>query len=80
LDTMGLPEAVKLAERFTEFLEDDDKKVFEEMLKDAQVFTPQANKIVHVSARTEFPLVFAILFAHHRKLTRVEKEVILGKG
>ncbi len=49
------------------------------MLKDAQAYAPQANKIAQVSAYEEFPLLFTILFAHNRKITKVEKDQVLKK-
>ncbi len=76
---MGLPEAIKRAEKFAASLEAGDKEAFNDMLKDAQAYAPQANKIAQLSAVVEFPLIFSILFAHHRKLTRVEKTLILKK-
>ncbi len=76
---MGLPETIKHAEKFAAALEDGDKEAFANTLKDAQEYAPQANKIAHLSANVEFPLIFSILFAHNRRLTKVEKDQILKK-
>ncbi len=76
---MGLLEVIKDVEKFAASLEAGDKEAFEEMLKDAQAYAGQANKIADLYAVKEFPLIFSILFAHHRKLTKVEKDLILKR-
>lgn len=64
---------VEKLKRFQEFLRQEDKAVFEDMLDQCKLFASAAS--VMASPIKQIPLVISMLFAHHKKLTELEKRL-----
>jgi len=65
-------EVAKL-KRFQEFLRREDQTVFEDMLGQCKLLASAAS--VMASPIKQVPLIISILFAHHKKLTELEKRL-----
>ncbi len=59
--------------KFKQFLRVEDQMVFEDLLNQCKLYASAAG--VLASSVKEFPLLFAILFAHHKKLIELERRV-----
>jgi len=59
--------------KFKQFLRAEDQVVFEDLLNQCKLYASAAG--VLASSVKEFPLLIAILFAHHKKLTELERRV-----
>jgi len=64
---------VEKLKRFQEFLRQEDKAMFEDMLDQCKLFASAAS--VMASPIKQMPLIISILFAHHKKLTELEKRL-----
>jgi len=59
--------------KFKKFLRAEDQIVFEDLLDQCKLYASAAG--VLASSVKEFPLLLAILFAHHKKLTELERRM-----
>jgi 5,10-methenyltetrahydromethanopterin hydrogenase len=64
---------VEKLKRFQEFLRQEDKTIFEEMLDQCKLLASAAS--VMASPIKQIPLIVSILFAHQKKLTELEKRL-----
>ena len=64
---------VEKLKRFQEFLRQEDKAVFEEMLNQCRLLASAAS--VMASPLKQVPLIISMLFAHHKKLIELEKRL-----
>jgi len=51
----------------------DDKIIFEDLLNQCKLYASAASSLT--SPIKEIPLIMSILFAHHKKLTELEKRL-----
>jgi hypothetical protein len=59
--------------KFKQFLRAEDQIVFEDLLNQCKLYASAAG--VLASSVKEFPLLFAILFAHHKRITELERRM-----
>jgi hypothetical protein len=59
--------------KFKQFLRAEDQIVFDDLLNQCKLYASAAG--VLASSVKEFPLLIAILFAHHKKLTELERKI-----
>lgn len=59
--------------RFKQFLGPEDRLVFDDLLIQCKLYAPQAG--VLASPVKEVPLLLSMIFAHHRKLTELERRL-----
>ena len=59
--------------KFKQFLRAEDQIVFEDLLNQCKLYASAAG--VLASPVKEFPLLFAILFAHHKRITELERRM-----
>ena len=64
-------ELAKLS-KFKQFLRAEDQIAFEDLLNQCKLY---ASTGVLASSVKEFPLLLAILFAHHKKLAELERRM-----
>ena len=64
---------VEKLKRFQEFLRQEDKEVFEDMLDQCKLLASAAS--VMASPIKQVPLIISMLFAHQKKLTELEKRL-----
>jgi hypothetical protein len=64
---------VEKMKRFQEFLRQEDKSIFEDMLNQCRLFASAAS--VMASPLKQVPLIISMLFAHHKKLFELEKRL-----
>jgi hypothetical protein len=64
---------VEKLKRFQEFLRQDDKTIFQDMLNQCKLLASAAS--VMASPMKQIPLIISILFAHHKKLVQLEKRL-----
>jgi len=65
-------EAEKM-KKFRDSLRLDDKIIFEDLLNQCKLYASAASSLT--SPIKEIPLIMSILFAHHKKLTELEKRL-----
>ena len=65
-------ELAKLS-KFKQFLRAEDQIVFGDLLNQCKLYASAAG--VLASSVKEFPLLFAMLFAHHKRITEVERRM-----
>jgi len=68
---MVVEDEVEKLKRFQEFLRQEDKAIFEDMLNQCKLLASAAS--VMASPIKQIPLILSILFAHHKKLIQLEK-------
>jgi hypothetical protein len=64
---------VEKLKRFQEFLRQEDKAIFEDMLNQCKLLASAAS--VMASPIKQVPLIISMLFAHHKKLVELEKRI-----
>jgi hypothetical protein len=64
---------VEKLKRVQEFLDQGDKIIFEDMLDQCKLLASAAN--VMAFPIRQIPLIISMLFAHHKKLTELEKRL-----
>ncbi len=64
---------VEKLKRFQEFLREEDRAVFEDMLNQCRLLASAAS--VMASPLKQVPLIISMLFAHHKKLVELEKRL-----
>jgi hypothetical protein len=64
---------VEKLKRFQEFLRQEDKTMFEDMLDQCKLLASAAS--VMASPIRQVPLIISMLFAHHKKLAEIEKRL-----
>ena len=64
---------VEKLKRFQEFLRQEDKVMFEDMLNQCKLFASAAS--VMAAPIKQVPLIISMLFAHQKKLTELEKRL-----
>ena len=64
---------VEKMRKFRDALRLDDKMIFEDLLNQCKLYASAAGSLA--SPIKEIPLIMSILFAHHKKLTELEKRL-----
>ena len=64
---------VEKMKKFRDSLRLDDKVIFEDLLNQCKLYASAASSLA--SPVKEMPLIISILFAHHKKLTELEKRL-----
>jgi len=64
---------VEKLKRFQEFLRQEDRAIFEDMLNQCKLLASAAS--VMASPIRQIPLILSMLFAHHKKLIQLEKRL-----
>ena len=64
---------VEKMKKFRDSLRLDDKIIFEDLLNQCKLYASAASSLA--SPVKEMPLIMSILFAHHKKLTELEKRL-----
>jgi hypothetical protein len=64
---------VEKMKKFRDSLRFDDKMIFEDLLNQCKLYASAASSLA--SPVKEMPLIISILFAHHKKLTELEKRL-----
>jgi len=64
---------IEKLKRFQEFLRQEDKVLFEDMLNQCKLLASAAS--VMASPIKQVPLIISMLFAHHKKLVEIEKRL-----
>jgi hypothetical protein len=64
---------VKRLKKFQDLLRLEDKIIFEDLLNQCKLYASAASALA--SPVKEVPLIISILFAHHKKLTELEKRI-----
>jgi len=59
--------------KFKQFLRTEDQAVFEDLLNQCKLYASAAG--VLASSVKESPLLLSMLFAHHKKLTELERRM-----
>jgi hypothetical protein len=59
--------------KFKQFLRAEDQIVFEDLLNECKLYASAAG--VLASSVKEFPLLLSILFAHHKRITELERRM-----
>jgi hypothetical protein len=62
---------VEKLKKFQDSLRLEDKNIFEDLLNQCKLYASAASALA--SPIKEMPLIISILFAHHKKLTELEK-------
>lgn len=60
-------------DRFKQFLRTEDRAVFQDLLNQCKLYASAAGALA--SSVKEFPLLLSMLFAHHKKLTELERRM-----
>jgi hypothetical protein len=66
-------EEVEKLKKFRNSLRLEDKLIFEDLLNQCKLYASAASALA--SPIKEIPLILSILFAHHKKLTELEKRL-----
>ncbi len=61
--------------RFKQFLQAEDKIVFEDLLNQCKLYASYASTMA--SPVKEVPLLLSMLFAQHKRITALEKRLII---
>ena len=64
---------VEKMRKFRDSLRLDDKIIFEDLLNQCRLYASAASSLA--SPVKEMPLIMSVLFAHHKKLTELEKRL-----
>ncbi len=64
---------VEKMRKFRDALRSDDKVIFEDLLNQCRLYASAASSLA--SPVKELPLIMSILFAHHKKLTELERRL-----
>jgi hypothetical protein len=64
---------VEKMKKFRDSLLSDDKLIFEDLLNQCKLYASAASALT--SPVKEMPLIISILFAHHKKLVELEKQL-----
>ncbi len=64
---------VERLKKFRDSLRLEDKLIFDDLLRQCKLYASAAGSLA--SPVKEVPLIISILFAHHKKLTEVEKRL-----
>ena len=64
---------VERLKKFRDSLRLEDKLIFDDLLRQCEVYAPAASSLA--SPVKELPIIMSILFAHHKKLTEIEKRL-----
>jgi len=64
---------VERLKKFRETLRLEDKLIFDDLLRQCKLYASAASSLT--SPVKEVPLIMSILFAHHKKLTEIEKRL-----
>jgi hypothetical protein len=64
---------IERLKKFRDSLRLDDKAIFEDLLNQCKLYASAASSLA--SPVREVPLIFSMLFAHHKKLTELEERI-----
>lgn len=65
---------VERLKRFQNFLPEEDRMVFEDLLNQCKLFASYAGNMAMTIP--ELPMIISMLFSHHKKLWELEKQLI----
>ena len=68
-----IEEEITRLSRSKQFLRPEDRAVFDDLLNQCKLYAPEAG--VLASPVKEVPLLLSMIFAHHKKLTELEKRL-----
>jgi hypothetical protein len=69
---------IEKLKKFRDSLRSEDKLIFEDLLNQCRLYASAASSLA--SPVKEVPLIMSMLFAHHKKLTELERRLNLKKG
>jgi len=64
---------IERLKKFRDSLRLEDRRIFEDLLNQCRLYASAASSLA--SPVREIPLIISILFAHHKKLTELEKRL-----
>jgi hypothetical protein len=64
---------IEKLKKFRDSLRLEDKRIFEDLLNQGKLYASAAGSLA--SPVKEVPLIFSILFAHHKKLSELERKL-----
>ena len=64
---------VERLKKFRDSLRLEDRLIFDDLLRQCKLYASAASSLA--SPVKEVPLIMSILFAHHKKLTEIEKRL-----
>ena len=64
---------VERLKKFRDSLRLEDRLIFDDLLRQCKLYASAASSLT--SPVKEVPLIMSILFAHHKKLTEIEKRL-----
>jgi hypothetical protein len=64
---------IERLKKFRDFLRLEDKQIFDDLLNQCKLYASAASSLA--SPVREVPLIISILFAHHKKLTELERRL-----
>ena len=70
---MVVEDEIERLKKFRDSLRLEDKKIFEDLLDQCRLYASAASSLA--SPVKEVPLIISILFAHHKKLTELERRL-----
>lgn len=70
---MVVEDEIERLKKFRDSLRLEDKKIFEDLLNQCKLYASAASSLA--SPVKEVPLIISILFAHHKKLTELERRL-----
>ena len=70
---MVVEDEIDRLKKFRDSLRLEDKKIFEDLLNQCKLYASAASSLA--SPVKEVPLIISILFAHHKKLTELERRL-----
>ena len=68
---------IEKLKKFRDSLRSEDKLIFEDLLNQCRLYASAASSLA--SPVKEVPLIMSMLFAHHKKLTELERRLNLKK-
>lgn len=69
---------IEKLKKFRDSLRLEDKLIFEDLLNQCKLYASAASSLA--SPVKEVPLILSILFAHHKKLSELERRLEEGRG
>jgi hypothetical protein len=75
---MVVESEVEKLKKFRDSLRLDDKLIFEDLLNQCKLYASAASSLA--SPVKEMPLILSVLFAHHKRLTELEKRLQSIRG
>jgi len=71
---MVMKDEVKKLNAFRKTLREDDKRIFDDLLLQCELYAPDAGSMASVVK--EVPLIMSMLFGQHKRLMKLEKHIM----